>query len=81
MSPPICCDSASSAFRCASLTAATGTMGHHAHKAALDLTSAVGGNSNRRPIVILALGAIESARLAKLVPGVGSTPNASLIKN
>jgi choline dehydrogenase-like flavoprotein len=40
----------------------------------IDLTSSIGGNSNRRPQVILALGAIESARLALL--SVGSGPNA-----
>jgi len=41
----------------------------------LDLSLAISGNANRRPVVVLAMGAIESARLALLsVPGV---PNAN----
>jgi len=43
----------------------------------LDLSGAIGNNSNRRPVVILAAGAIESARLALL--SVGNAPNASLM--
>jgi len=43
----------------------------------LDLTGPIAGNSNRRPVVVLALGAIESARLALV--SVGSVPNASQI--
>jgi hypothetical protein len=40
----------------------------------VDLSGTVGGNANRRPVVVLAMGAIESARLAQL--SVGSTvPN------
>jgi choline dehydrogenase-like flavoprotein len=43
----------------------------------IDLSGTIGGNSNRRPMVVLALGAIESARVARLsVPGV---PNANQI--
>ena len=43
----------------------------------LDLTVPVGGNPNRRPAVVLALGAIESARMALVsAPGV---PNSNLI--
>src|SRR5438094_1301530 len=40
----------------------------------IDLTGPIAGNANRRPQVVLALGAIESARLALLA--VGSGPNA-----
>jgi len=37
----------------------------------LDLSATIAGNTNRRPVVVLAAGAIESARLAMLsVPGV-----------
>src|SRR5207249_810223 len=43
----------------------------------LDLTGPIAGNSNRRPMVVLAMGAIESARLAAL--SVGGVPNASQI--
>jgi choline dehydrogenase-like flavoprotein len=43
----------------------------------LDLSGPVAGNVNRRPVVILAAGAIESARLALL--SVGNAPNASLM--
>jgi hypothetical protein len=43
----------------------------------LDLTGAVNGNANRRPMVILAAGAIESARLALLT--AANAPNASLM--
>ncbi len=43
----------------------------------LDLTAPIMGNANRRPVVILALGAIESARIALVsVPGV---PNGNQI--
>ncbi|GFG19102.1 DUF1080 domain-containing protein [Aspergillus udagawae] len=41
----------------------------------IDLTGPISGNSNRRPVVILATGAIESARLALL--SVGDVPNAN----
>ncbi len=41
----------------------------------IDLTGPIAGNANRRPVVVLALGAIESARLALLsasgLPNVG----------
>jgi choline dehydrogenase-like flavoprotein len=43
----------------------------------LDLTGAIDGDPNRRPVVILAAGAIESARLALL--SVGGVPNAGLM--
>jgi hypothetical protein len=43
----------------------------------LDLTGPIAGNSNRRPVVVLAMGAIESARLALL--SVGGMPNAGQI--
>jgi choline dehydrogenase-like flavoprotein len=43
----------------------------------LDLSGPVAGNSNRRPVVILAMGAIESARLALL--SVGGVPNSRLM--
>jgi len=44
----------------------------------VDLSGTVSGNANRRPVVVLAMGAIESARLALL--GVGaSVPNANQI--
>jgi hypothetical protein len=43
----------------------------------IDLSGTVAGNTNRRPLVVLALGAIESARIALLsVPGV---PNGNQI--
>jgi choline dehydrogenase-like flavoprotein len=47
----------------------------------LDLTPSIGGNFNRRPQVVLALGAIESARLALNSFGTGPSaiPNAGLI--
>jgi hypothetical protein len=45
----------------------------------LDLSGAVQGNTQRRPIVILAMGAIESARMAILTPGVASAPNGGLV--
>ncbi|HEV8105448.1 MAG TPA: hypothetical protein VGP69_17075, partial [Gaiellaceae bacterium] len=47
----------------------------------LDLSGPVQGNTQRRPMVILALGAIESARMALLTPGVGSAPNGGLVGN
>src|SRR5262245_49346784 len=39
----------------------------------IDLTGPISGNSNRRPVVVLAMGAIESARLALL--SIGGVPN------
>lgn len=47
----------------------------------LDLSGAVQGNTQRRPLVILAMGAIESARMALLTPGVTSAPNGGLVGN
>jgi choline dehydrogenase-like flavoprotein len=47
----------------------------------LDLSGAVQGNTQRRPMVILAMGAIESARMALLTPGVTSAPNGSVVGN
>ncbi|WP_046867838.1 hypothetical protein [Microvirga massiliensis] len=44
----------------------------------LDLSGPIGGNPNRRPVVVLALGAIESARMASNSVG-GSVPNANLM--
>lgn len=43
----------------------------------IDLSGSVGGNANRRPVVILAMGAIESARLALV--SAGNVPNANQI--
>jgi hypothetical protein len=43
----------------------------------IDLTGGIGGNPNRRPVVVLSMGAIESARLALL--SIGGVPNASQI--
>jgi hypothetical protein len=43
----------------------------------IDLTSPIAGNPNRRPMVILAMGAIESARMALF--SVGNVPNANQI--
>lgn len=52
-------------------------VGIDTNQGPLDLSSPIDGNVNRRPIVVLAMGAIESARLALLsVPGV---PNANQI--
>ena len=45
----------------------------------LDLSGAVQGNVQRRPMVILTMGAIESARMALLAPGVAASPNGGLI--
>lgn len=47
----------------------------------IDLTGSIAGNANRRPQVVLALGAIESARLALLAIGTGpnAVPNAGLM--
>lgn len=45
----------------------------------LDLSGTVQNNGQRRPAVILAMGAIESARMALLAPGVASAPNGSLV--
>ncbi len=47
----------------------------------LDLSGAVQGNVQRRPVVVLAMGAIESARMALLAPGVAQAVNGSLIGN
>ena len=47
----------------------------------LDISGAVQGNAQRRPIVILAMGAIESARMALLTPGIASAPNGGLVGN
>src|SRR5262249_3971489 len=47
----------------------------------LDLSGPVQGNGQRRPVVILTLGAIESARMALLAPGVASAPNGALVGN
>lgn len=47
----------------------------------LDLSGAVQGNTQRRPMVILAMGAIESARMALLTPGVASAPNGGIVGN
>lgn len=41
----------------------------------IDLTGPISGNSNRRPVVVLAMGAIESARLALLSVGGVSSAN------
>jgi hypothetical protein len=43
----------------------------------IDLTGSIGDNSNRRPVVVLAMGAIESARLALL--SASGAPNANQI--
>jgi hypothetical protein len=45
----------------------------------LDLSGAVQNNAQRRPTVILAMGAIESARTALLTSGVASAPNGALV--
>jgi hypothetical protein len=45
----------------------------------LDLSGVVQGNAQRRPVVILAMGAIESARIALLTPGVATAPNGPLV--
>jgi hypothetical protein len=47
----------------------------------LDLSGAVQGNTQRRPTVILAMGAIESARMALLTPGLTSAPNGGIVGN
>jgi len=47
----------------------------------LDLSGAVQVNTQRRPLVILAMGAIESARMALLTPGVASAPDGGLVGN
>src|SRR5215471_10160069 len=47
----------------------------------LDLSGPVQGNAQRRPVVVLALGAIESARIALLASGVASAPNGALVGN
>jgi hypothetical protein len=44
---------------------------------ALDLSGVIAGNGNRRPVVVLALGVIESARLALL--SVSGVPNGNQI--
>jgi choline dehydrogenase-like flavoprotein len=43
----------------------------------LDLSTPIAGNPNRRPVVVLAMGAIESARVALL--SAGGVPNAAQI--
>lgn len=43
----------------------------------IDLTGTIAGNPNRRPVVVLAMGAIESARMALL--SAGGVPNANQI--
>ncbi len=43
----------------------------------LDLSGPIAGNNNRRPVVVLALGAIESARMALV--GVPTIPNGNQI--
>jgi len=45
----------------------------------LDLSGGVQNNPQRRPMVILAMGAIESARMALLTPGVATAPNGALV--
>ena len=45
----------------------------------LDLSGVVQGNVQRRPMVILAMGAIESARMALLIPGITSAVNGALV--
>ena len=45
----------------------------------LDLSGGVQNNPQRRPIVILAMGAIESARMALLMSGVATAPNGALV--
>jgi choline dehydrogenase-like flavoprotein len=46
----------------------------------IDLTAPIEGNANRRPVVVLAMGAIESARMALLLnQSSGGIPNGSLI--
>jgi hypothetical protein len=45
----------------------------------IDLSGGVQGNPQRRPMVILAMGAIESARMALLTPGVATAPNGALV--
>ncbi len=47
----------------------------------LDLSGAVQGDAQRRPIVILAMGVIVCARMALLTPGVAGAPNGSLVGN
>src|SRR5262249_23462952 len=63
-----------------SYTLATGAtvqevIGIDTNQGFIDLSPSIAGNTNRRPVVILAMGAIESARLALL--SVGSAPNAN----
>ena len=46
----------------------------------LDLSGPIEGNANRRPVVVLAMGAIESARMALITASQnGGAPNANLI--
>src|SRR5262249_26545685 len=47
----------------------------------LDLSGPVQGNTQRRPVIVLAMGAIESARTALLTPGVAAAPNGGLVGN
>ena len=52
-------------------------IGIDTNQGPLDLSGTIANNANRRPMVVLAMGAIESARVAKVsVPGV---PNANQI--
>src|SRR5262249_56441820 len=43
----------------------------------IDLSAPIQGNVNRRPVVVLAIGAIESARMA--LNSVGAVPNGALM--
>jgi hypothetical protein len=43
----------------------------------IDLSAPIQGNVNRRPVVVLAMGAIESARMA--LNSVGAVPNGALM--
>jgi hypothetical protein len=45
----------------------------------IDLSGPIEGNVNRRPLVVLAMGAIESARMALLAAQSGGVRNANLI--
>jgi hypothetical protein len=46
----------------------------------LDLTAPIEGNANRRPVVVLSMGAVESARMALLTAQTSSgVPNAGVI--
>jgi 3-keto-disaccharide hydrolase/GMC oxidoreductase len=45
----------------------------------LDLGGAIQGDTQRRPVVVLAMGAIESARMALLTQGVSAAPNGGIV--